>query len=170
MIEQIQKFREYLDYIEEHYNNVQKAWKLLQDKCKGMQFISDDAWFFELDAQIKQHDLSKLSAEEFTQYRQFFFSTANEEKNKELFKVAWEHHKINNDHHWQTWNSDRKWIVGGISQTQKEMCLIHNIVDWVAMGFKFDDTAKAYYEKNKEEINLPKWAIDYMYEIFELIY
>jgi len=164
MIEQIQKFREYLNYIEEHYTNVQRAWKLLQEKCKSMNFIYDDALFFELDAQIKQHDLSKLSAQEFTQYRQFFFPTENEEKNKALFKEAWEHHKINNDHHWQTWTLE------GFGKSKQELALIHNIVDWVAMGFKFDDTAKAYYEKNKEEINFPKWAIDYMYEIFELIY
>lgn len=34
MIEKIKKFREYLDYIEEHYNNVQKAWALINEKCR----------------------------------------------------------------------------------------------------------------------------------------
>ena len=29
MLDKIQKFREYLDYVERHYNNVQKAWKLI---------------------------------------------------------------------------------------------------------------------------------------------
>ena len=41
----IQKTREYLDYLEEHYNNVQKAWKIIQDKCKDMPFIYDDFQF-----------------------------------------------------------------------------------------------------------------------------
>jgi len=45
-----------------------------------------------------------------------------------------------------------------------------NVIDWVAMGFKFNDTAKEYYEKNKHEINLPDWAIKLMYEIFDCIY
>ena len=54
MKETIQKFRKYLDYIEEHYNNVQKAWKLLQEKCKSMNFIYDDHLFFTLDAEIKK--------------------------------------------------------------------------------------------------------------------
>jgi len=38
MLERIKKTREYLDYIEEHYMNVQKAWKELQQKCKEMRF------------------------------------------------------------------------------------------------------------------------------------
>lgn len=165
MIEKIRKFREYLDYIEEHYNNVQKAWKLIQKKCKNMHFIYDDRLFFELDFAIKNHDISKLSEHEFTQYRQFFFPCENEKKDKELMDTAWEHHKINNDHHWQTWT-----LHGYGSDAKRELALIHNICDWVAMGFKFGDTAKDYYEKNKHEINLPDWAIELMYDIFELIY
>ena len=35
MQELIQKTREYLDYVERHYNNVQKAWAELNEKCKG---------------------------------------------------------------------------------------------------------------------------------------
>jgi len=80
MIEKIKKFREYLDYIERHYNNVQKAWELIQEKCKDFNFIYDDNLFFELDGDIKNHDLSKLSSNEFTQYRQFFFPCEGEKK------------------------------------------------------------------------------------------
>lgn len=165
MKEKIYKFREYLDYIEEHYENVQKSWKLLQEKCKHMNFIYDDSLFFELDAAIKAHDLSKLSSSEFTQYRQFFFPCKNEVKNKLLFNEAWEHHKINNDHHWQMWTEDD---YG--SNSKRELALVHNVVDWMAMGLKFGDTAKDYYEKNKENIHFPEWAIELMYEIFDLIY
>ena len=164
MIEKIKKFREYLDYIERHYNNVQKAWKLIQEKCKDFHFIYDDNLFFELDGDIKNHDLSKLSSNEFTQYRQFFFPCEGEEKNKDLFKQAWEHHKAENTHHWQTWTLD------GFGSAKQELALIHNIVDWVAMGFEFNDTAKAYYETNKEDIKLPDWAINLMYEVFDCIY
>ena len=76
---------------------------------------------------------------------------------------AWDHHKSNNDHHWQTWTQE------GYGK-DNIIALIHNIIDWVAMGFKFGDTAKEYYEKNKDKIKLPKWAISYMYRIFDLIY
>jgi hypothetical protein len=164
MKEKIQKFREYLDYIEEHYNNVQKAWKLINDKCKrkGFRFIYDDFVWHMIDTEVKQHDISKLSEEEFTQYRQYFFPCKDETKDKDLFKKAWEHHKQKNEHHWQTWTKNK-----GI---YSDAYLVMNIVDWVAMGMKFNDTAKAYYEKNKDEINMPEWAIALMYEIFDCIY
>lgn len=163
MKDKIQKFREYLDYIERHYDNVQKAWKLIDDKCanKGFKWHWDDHCWHIIDQEVKSHDLSKLSAEEFTQYRQFFYPCDGEEKNKDLFKEAWEHHKENNIHHWQSWTK---------KHPNEEVFLVMMLVDWVAMGFEFGDTAKSYYEKNKDEIKLPEWAIKLMYEIFEHIY
>ena len=32
------------------------------------------------------------------------------------------------------------------------------------------DVTKDYYEKNKDKINIPDWAVELMYEIFECIY
>ena len=40
----------------------------------------------------------------------------------------------------------------------------------MAMGYEFGDTAKEYYENNKAKIDLPKWAIDEMYKIFDIVY
>lgn len=165
MKERIAKFREYLDYIERHYDNVQKAWKLINDKCgSGFRFISDDYVWNCIDQNVKNHDLSKLSAAEFTQYRQYFFPAAYEEKDKDLFNSAWENHKKENPHHWQNWT------IQFANHPFADIYLVENIVDWVAMGFEFGDTAKSYYEKNKEKINLPDWAIKDMYSIFECIY
>lgn len=165
MLDKIKKTREYLDYIERHYNNVQKAWKLINDNCKnGFRFISDDFVWHSIDVAVKNHDLSKLSKEEFTQYRQYFFPTESEEKDKDQFKSAWENHKRENPHHWQNWTVKHK------DHMYADIFLVENIVDWVAMGFEFNDTALSYYEKNKDEINLPEWAIELMYKIFDCIY
>lgn len=166
MKEKIAKFREYLDYIEEHFDNVQKAWALINEKCqnKGFRFISDDFVWNQIYSEVKTHDLSKLSEEEFTQYRQFFFPCDGEEKNKELFKRAWEHHKKENDHHWQTWTEKHK------ENPYADAYLVMNIVDWVAMGMKFQSTAREYYEKNENDIAIPDWAVKLMYEIFDCIY
>lgn len=164
--EKITKFREYLDYFERHYDNVQKAWALIKEKCegKGFRFLDDDYVYQVIQLDVLMHDESKLSAEEFTQYRQFFFPAEGEKKEKNLFKDAWGHHKKHNAHHWQNWTEKYK------DDPYADAYLVMNIVDWVAMGFEFGDTAKDYYEKNKEEINLPDWAIELMYEIFECIY
>lgn len=165
MKEKIQKFREYLDYVERHYDNVQKAWKEVQDKCSDMRFIHDDYVFGCIDRHVKCHDLSKLSQEEFTQYRQFFYPTKGEVKDKELMNQGWQNHLLKNDHHWQTWTTKDYF-----SPYAQEIYLVENIIDWMAMGYEFGDTAKDYYEKNKESIKLPDWAIELMYKIFYRVY
>lgn len=165
MIELIKKTREYLDYVEQHYNNVQKAWQILQDKCKDMRFIYDDFVFGCIDANIKRHDESKLSVEEFVQYRQFFYPVLGEKKNRTLFTSAWANHLNKNLHHWQSWTSqDFK------DPYSAEIYLVENICDWMAMGFEKGDNAKEYYESNKDSINMPDWAVKFMYEVFERIY
>ena len=166
MVEKIKKFHEYLDYIEEHYTNVQIAWALINKKCRGnhFRFMYDDFVWHTIAAAVKDHDLSKLSAEEFTQYRQFFFPCEGEKKDKDLFVRAWAHHKKKNSHHWENWTKNQA------DDHYADAYLVLMVIDWVAMGFKCGDTAQEYYEKNKGEMKLPKWAIKLMYEIFSCVY
>lgn len=170
MLDKIGKFREYLDYLEEHYNNVQKAWKIIKDKCPSgkFRFLYDDYSYWVIEAAVLDHDVSKLSAEEFTQYRQFFFPTEEEEdngkKDKDLMKTAWEHHKSVNNHHWENWTKEL------CSSPCVDVFVVLMVIDWMAMGIKFKNTARDYYEKNKDKIVLPEWAITLMYEIFDYVY
>ena len=124
----------------------------------------DDFMWHVIDAEVKAHDESKLSAQEFTQYRNYFCPAENEEKDQEAFLSAWEHHKEHNEHHWQNWT------VKHGTNMYADAFLVMNIVDWVAMGFEFGDTASDYYEKNKDEIKMPDWAVKMMYQIFDCIY
>jgi len=162
----IAKTREYLDYFERHYDNVQMAWALINEKCqnKGFRFMSDDFVWYTIDSDVKLHDESKLSEYEFTQYRNWFFPADNEIKDERGYLSAWEHHKRNNAHHWQNWTETQS------ANPYADAYLVMNIVDWVAMGFEFGDTAKSYYEKNQAKIELPQWAIALMYKIFDCIY
>lgn len=162
----IQKFREYLDYFERHYDNVQKAWALINERCenKGFRFLYDDFVWHTIDEDVRFHDESKLTEFEFTQYRNYFFPAEGEEKNKAAFDLAWENHKNENLHHWQSWTEKHS------NHPYGDAFLVMNIVDWVAMGFEFGNTAKQYYEKNKDEIKMPDWAIKLMYEIFDCVY
>ena len=167
MIETINKFREYLDYIERHYDNVQKSWVLIKEKCddKGFEFMENSSITNMIDIDVAGHDMSKLSAFEFTQYRQRFFPTEHEEKNEGMFELAWDHHKTWNSHHWQTWTTNKN-----LNIIEQIVCLVTNVVDWVAMGYEFNSTAKEYYEKNRSKIVLPDWAVKLMYQIFDCIY
>lgn len=173
----IAKTREYLDYIEEHYDNVQKAFKVVEEKCSDMWFIMDDCRYFNLKEQVKWHDYSKLCIDEFVQYRRAFFKTDLEkerynntedyntkERVDKDFNEAWSHHQNGNAHHWQSLHSNP------YHPYAHEANCAHMVIDWIAMGMKFGDTAKEYYENNKDEIQLPEWAENMIYEIFDRVY
>jgi len=49
MIEKINQKREYLDYYKEHYNNIQKAWEIIKEKCSDMSFIRTGKTLYILD-------------------------------------------------------------------------------------------------------------------------
>lgn len=167
--ETLKKTREYLDYLEEHYDNVQKAWKELQEKLKGkgFSFIYDDWKFFILDEMIKEHDISKLSAEEFIQYRKNFFPIESESmlKKPEAFDEAWKHHWETNSHHFENWTTKEY-----NNPFESALHCVHMVVDWIAMGYKFKNNARNYYKKEKQKINLPLWADKLVNEIFDEFY
>jgi len=165
--EKIAKFREYLDYFERHYDNVQKAWALVNEKCQGkdFRFMSDDFVWGSIDEAIKMHDESKLSMQEFTQYRNYFFPAGGEEKDKLSFDFAWDHHLDQNEHHWQNWTQRQE-----SGMMYADIFLVQMVCDWMAVGFEKGDTAKSYYEKNKESIHLPEWSVKLMYRIFDCVY
>lgn len=163
ILKEIEKTREYLDYLEEHILNIRKAWVEIQDKCNDMFFIQTDVFYDQIGLEVTKHDLSKISEYEFVQYRKAFFPTSNEKKYN--MSDAWKHHLVNNKHHWENWiksysHIDNDWIIH----------CVHMVVDWVAMGYKFNDTAQQYYEKNKDKIQLPDEAIKLIYQIFERLY
>ena len=160
----IEKTREYLDYLEKHIRAVHKAWIKLAQECADMHFIYDDLLFHWIEREIMGHDISKLSPEEFVQYRRQFFPVNAREKNHSGFDAAWWHHKENNLHHWETWTLKPFWYP-----EEWVVHCVHMVVDWMAMGYVSGNTAREHYEKNKEKINLPQYAIDFVYEIFERI-
>jgi hypothetical protein len=169
MTELILANEEYLKYIKEHYLNVQKAWDELQSKCrdKNENFINDDWLYHSICQGIKYHDMSKFSEFEFIQYRRRFYPTREELKDKDIidrdFEKAWAHHKEQNRHHWENWTTMKDDHPGKI------VCLVENICDWMAMSYKFKDTARQYYERNKAKILMPKDWEKRMYEIFRYL-
>ena len=119
------------------------------------------------------HDESKYSEEEFIPYRKNFFPINAEEKenNKLDFDKAWEHHWKNNSHHWQyrknktSFNKDNK---------EEVLDVLENVLDWMAMGYKFNDRPYQYYENNKNNIVLcddeRKYLEDLIYNIIDIDY
>jgi len=164
MEELLSQTEEYLKYIKEHYINVQKAWKIIQDIGKGgpWDFLYDDSKYFILDLAIKEHDKSKLSDIEFNAYRGKFYPIEAEKNNRLLagraayeFENAWSHHKLHNKHHWQNWTKSN-W---------SNIDVVDNFCDWFAMSMKFEANPLDYYRKEKDRIILPENAIELMFDI-----
>lgn len=151
----IDNTRMYLDYLEDHLENVRKAFCELSKACDGMWWVGDDYAWHTLRQEVINHDLSKFSAEEFTQYRKNFFSVNSADKASSCFDAAWENHKRENSHHHES--------------VKNYLDIIHMIIDWTAMGYKFGDTAQEYYEEHKSSIHLSEEHINFMYEVFERI-
>ena len=165
ILKDIEKIREYLNYLEEHILNIQKAWLEIQEKCNDMFFIQDDNYYENIGQAVIEHDLSKVSEFEFIQYQKSFYPSENQ-KDKYDMSESWKHHLDNNSHHWENWT--KKYSTGLYKQDWVVSC-VHMIIDWMAMGYKFNDTAQSYYEKNKHKINIPDKARKLMYQIFERI-
>lgn len=154
MIRVMVKTAEYLEYIKDHYNKVQQAWNDVKEACRDEIFISDDYRFNIIDRQIKDHDRSKLSQEEFVPYRKQFFPAEGEIKDlPEVFDAAWEHHKERNSHHWETWTARKEY-----PPYYPEISCVHMVVDWIAMADARNNPIDKYYNENKDEIKIPEWA------------
>jgi hypothetical protein len=159
----IESTRKYLEYLENHLNNIEKAWDIVKESCKDMHMICDDYLYLGIEQEIKNHDLSKFSQFEFTQYRDHFYPI---DDNKKDIDEAFRHHIAYNSHHWQNWTNrvyaySNDWMID----------CTHMIVDWIAMGMTGKNIpANKYYELNKENIILPNYAIEFIKEIFTRVY
>ncbi len=149
----IDKTRQYLDYLEEHLENVRLAFQEVSEACEGMMWVGDDYSWHTFRQEVICHDLSKFSKEEFTQYRDSFFQVSDGDKDNSDFDLAWEHHKDQNHHHHET--------------AENYMDIVHMVIDWTAMGYKFGDTAEDYYLRNSQKIVLPEKHTEFMHEVFD---
>ena len=168
-IEVISKEQEYIKYIVEHINNVNRAYIEL---FKGRTFdhveiefengeklsidtLAMDQIIKDLELEVKAHDLTKFSNEEFPAYRMRFFPTDTEKKQMEAdsdyaasveasFQAAWEHHYHENKHHANYWmyelddNGEYKLLDTPIVMPVVD--ILHMICDWSAMSIKFQNT------------------------------
>ena len=137
----IDSTRAYLDYLEEHLNNIAKAFTELTDACDGKEYWASNLFDWELfKREVMEHDLSKFTKEEFVQYRDNFFPVSPEDNENSDFSSAWENHKICNPHHHES--------------AKGFMDIAHMLIDWMAMGYKFNDNPWDYYEKMKDSLDI----------------
>ena len=146
----------YKEYIDNHRQNVQKAWTIMKSNSECMIHISKylntsiEAAIDLIDNLIINHDMSKYDEFEFNAYRKEFYPVSEDEKeeNKPMFDAAWKHHYYNNLHHWN-W-----WYETGNMDNMKLPYVVEMICDWEAMGYKFGNTSRQWYDENRDKIKL----------------
>lgn len=87
--------RKYNNYIKEHRANIVKGLEWFEENLP--EYLTSEIYRL-----VENHDMSKLSEEEFSPYAEYFYLDG-EDKNSDAFDYAWLHHIHNNPHHWQYW-------------------------------------------------------------------
>ena len=159
------KTKKYEKYIHNHRYYIEEAFNEMLSNKDLEDFIDWEEYHIDLYNRVVYHDISKYSKEEFDAYRKNFYPVIDEEKalNEDDFYKAWEHHWKNNRHHWQA----RSFDICENDKLSKEQILdcLENILDWMAMGYVFNDRPYQFYEKNKNEIRLPEPQIKFMEKV-----
>ena len=156
------KNEEYTNYINTHIKNVELMFNKYFIPLLNKENISskiDDKILKEtisnMGEQIKKHDSSKFSKEEFIFYRKKFYPTSFEKNNIDMqkqinkdFKNAWKHHYKNNPHHPFYWIEEN----GNIKNMSLNY-IIEMICDWFAMSFYFKSNFKKWFDNAVKEKN-----------------
>lgn len=144
--------KRYFKYIKNHRQNILKAYEEMKECAIIFQLGGNDL-FNDLLNRVIHHDESKYSLEEFDAYRKNFFPISQQEKelNKKDFDKAWEHHWKHNSHHWQYRQNK---VSFDKNDREQLLDVLENVLDWMAMGYQFNDRPYQYYENNKEHIKL----------------
>lgn len=155
------KYEKYRNYITEHINNVKKAFDTYGELlCEELELE-----IVEMQYQIDNHDNSKWSAEEFEPYARKFFPEGKRIISDYDFNKAWMHHTQYNCHHpehWLFYDYDTKKIT---IYDMPDKYIAEMICDWIAMGYKFNNKAYEYYEKegyNKPLSSITRFKVEYL--------
>lgn len=151
-----EKQKNFQDYLDNHRNLVAKYARKF---CKHGKISK------ELCNRIEnEHDLSKLQEPEYTAYcnRKWIEKTTGKDLYHDMddnIKNAIVHHVKTNRHHPEFWSDDYRGFATTDPCHVKNMpedAVIEMVCDWSAMGEKYHNTARNWYEKTKDT----RWIYD----------
>ena len=149
--------KEYNQYLLDHIDNVQKGakWMINNLPLERLAITEHDTEV--LFHNMKAHDKSKYSSEEYEAYDNYFYGDRNADGVEEEFNYAWLHHIHNNPHHWQHWvliHDDEPAEYLEMSTPD----ILEMIADWWAFSWKKGDLTEifSWYEKHSPGMMLHK--------------
>lgn len=153
----------YLEYLEGHIGNVNKALDILS--TLDIPFINEN--LSDLKDIVKDHDASKYEEPEWSAYLHHFYPTNDEEAMMgEEFDLAVKHHINSNPHHWDYWLDDDNNLINDIDEREYKLYAVERICDWLAMAGQHQEGPTEYYEANKDFIIQPDYARELCDEVF----
>ena len=166
--------QKYDEYLINHISNVQKGFKYLCDN-HIIELDLIKATFPKIEEQIRNHDQSKYSKEEYDPYVEYFYGEKDEKGEvypdvQDRFDEAWNHHQKRNPHHWQYWllredDGDFKCIHMDYNY------IIEMVCDWWAFSWKQNNLYEIFtwYEENKPKMQMHKNTIRDLEELLKQI-
>lgn len=148
----IKEEEQYLVYIAEHQENVRKAFNQYIDNI--LSIMKNDSLRTTIEGLVVTHDRSKLSSDEFDDYRKKFFPTSIDKKYdyditvKQDFDIAWLHHMNFNKHHPEYWVIRDSDGIRPLDMPREY--IVEMILDWIAMGMAKNNTALDWFEKKND--------------------
>ena len=154
----------YYNRIGFHRNNVYKAFvNLIKNPASNIMIYDKPVYLIadKVEPDVRNHDMSKYSDEEFYAYRLKWNPTTmeqirlanDEEFSKKMysdFELAWKHHEMNNDHHPQFWCLDKD----GEPTEPRDMsvvAMLHMICDWEGMSMEVGGSTKDWWVANRDD-------------------
>ena len=160
-----EKEKKNYEYNMEHISNVNKAFKLLKPYLT--EFFSPEE-MLDLEKQIKKHDASKFSNEEFYAYCEYFFG--DKEKSKDDFEYAWLHHQHKNPHHHQYWVL-RKGSGKTKALDMPKKYIVEMVCDWWSFSIRDNNYGDVldWYKENKPNILISENTQKFTEKLLDII-
>jgi hypothetical protein len=136
--------KKYIEYINFHRNNVEKARQLVGERlCKELNVLPNH-----LEKVVAAHDMSRYGSEEFEPWRQHKFPCKNCKPDEALYQLAKSHHWMMNYHHPEHWV-----YMDGTVKPMEPVYIAEMFCDWIS-EVVFEDHEKVkewYYKKMSTE-------------------
>ena len=145
----------YEEYINNHIKNVQEAYLMASGAFLEIfpEVYNDNKLTNQLTTNLRSHDKSKFSDDEFWDYAMRFFpiNSVNpySKKIQDEFNIAWLHHVHNNPHHPAHWTLVEDGEIKIFDMP--DIYIIEMLCDWMAMSKYFNSTTLEYWQSESAQ-------------------
>jgi hypothetical protein len=175
-----ERYREYLDYLDNHISGVIYAWEEILRPA--LEDSGDEEVLAALDLdkiglQVYNHDRSKYTDDEFLGYCNHWYpqdgsEVVHDSKKPEAdsaYNYAWSHHQHNNPHHSQYWLMVRDdGTVEALDMPLNYICEM--LCDWASFHVNnpSEDRAIDWWHKNKKKFIMSDLTVDCIERLFDI--